>query len=231
MLAQNIARFLLETVAEGAVHDARRQAFFSDKTITNGDVPGPGDATDYDIYNGIFTQLEAIVTADPSANINITENEGASKAAQELGDGAALAYFEDAIYSLDPRVRNPMILSTRSMYLNYMKSLTADAGTLESARTAQIQGVRDSQVVGVPLIEMQEWDEVIREDFDNGTTWVNPHRFILTSKANLALGIDDYGAIGSFETWYEKKDEEYNIRGDYKVDTMVVRDEYVKYGV
>ena len=73
-----------------------------------------------------------------------------------------------------------------------------------------------------PIIPMDFWDRHIQGDFDNGTTYDNPHRAVLTTKAQLALGFDSADKVQEFDAFLDKTTELYNIKGGYKMDAKTM---------
>lgn len=226
----DVYRFLIEIMTYAANEDALRQAWFSDENYIAGNLGnGAADLPNYDIYDGFWAQIFDIVTADASRRYTIAENGNASKATQALADDEAYNVYQALTEDADTRIYQggePFILSTRSLTINYKRTLRSK-NVPESF--GYIQG-RPNQLAfdGVPIIEVNQWDRIIKSDFDNGTTWDRPHRAVLTNAANLAIGFDAADDVGSWEGWYERKDKEVNIRGNYKVDAKVLKDNMIQ---
>ena len=168
-----------------------RLFWFNDKdakNVTNGGIITDGlDLKFFTIINGFWKQITAQVTANPSQRgATITENAGASYAAQKLTPDKAKEYIQ-------------------SVYDAYQQSLM-DACCLESARLALLNGMEALSFNGIPVIAMPIWDKIIATSEDTGTKLNNPHRILFTSKSVLGIGVDAIDSFEKMRIWYEYKD-------------------------
>jgi hypothetical protein len=225
-----IASFIVDTMSDAASEDLLRIIWFNDKAAAN--VSGGGvikngvSLTDYNIINGIWKQIFAAVTADPARLVAISENALATKVLQmDLAASKALTTFQKMVASADSRlIESPdkIIIATRSIvenYATYLESQGADASFVRIENGYVTLRYRDIMIYGFNF-----WDRTIQADFDNGTTYDLPHRAILTTVANLAVGYDLSSDVGVVEAWYEKMTEKMNFRGKYRVDAKLMQE-------
>lgn len=228
--SDEMTAFLTGRITSAMLEDAYRIAWFNDKDHTNvGDGSGTEELkvgvsdTDYTMIDGFWNQIFAIVAADSTKRVTITENAGANFAAQDnLSSTAARDIYKNLLTKSDYRLQgapDKIIISTMSLlnnYADYLESVAVDASftRLES-------GFVTLQRRGVTIIGWDFWDRTIRADFQNGTKYFNPHRAVLTTPGNLQVGLDDSMAIEDLELWYSQDTEKNNFRGRYKVDAKV----------
>lgn len=228
-----IAAFVLDKMTEAAVADVWRIAWFSDTTHTNvgfgsgtEQIKAGVSITDYNIIDGFWKQLYAVVAANSARRTTISENAEASYALQiALAAGKAKTIFGSMLTAADPRLAarpDKIILATKSLtdnYVEYLESQGVDASYV------RIEGGYNSlRRRGVNIIEMTHWDDTIRSDFDNGTVYYLPHRAVLTVPENLPIGFDDPNGVKDFDVFYDKMTETNNFKGAYKIDAKEIMD-------
>jgi hypothetical protein len=221
--------FTLSKMQEAAADDFLRIVWFSDLAVTQGQLSSTADVSDYNQANGFFKRIFA--AAAVTRKVSIQANQGTTYAAQQLPVGASLEILRGIVNNADARLtaaQNQVILVTQTIYSNwidYRESLG-----LETSFGFQLNGdgtrgqilQSTTQYRGIPVIPINAWDRTIQEDYNNGTRLDIPHRAILTTIDNLAAGMDAPEGVSEFETWYERKDKEMNMRGNYMLDTQLV---------
>lgn len=228
----DFAAFLVERMTDAMYEDALRIAWLGDTSAESVDATPSGilsagvSPLDYNQLDGFWKQLFAIGTASPSKVYTITENAAASKSAQmNLAANRAFLTYQALMNNADYRLRaaqNKVILSTMSLvdnYATYLESQGNDASFIRIEQGFSTLRYRNLEIIGVDL-----WDRYIEADFDNGTTYDLPHRAVLTTRENLALGIDQASALADIDQWFERKDKTTNFRGGYKMDVKVLED-------
>jgi hypothetical protein len=181
--------------------------WFSDTAAD--DIAGGGsfkNGTDLDLYNvidGLFKQIFAEINAGKPNYIELTENAGATYAAQVLGVDAGVAYLGQAYDKADSRLiddPSAMFYVTRSIADNYRKTLrtkTLGAGFIEVTEN----GRPELYFEGYKLKVRSDWDRDIKKLFDNGTKVNKPHRLLFTTPENIPVGtlsVDDFDTLDSF---------------------------------
>lgn len=230
-------KFVLQRMEEATLEDALRICWFGDTAVAHttdspaGVLAPASDLTDFNHIDGFWKQLYAIAVATPARRYTITENALGTHTLQDgLAADRALKVFENLKYKADYRLRGKkdlIILATQSLldnYAAYLRNVSAvDAAYL------RIEGGYDAlKFEGILIIAVPQWDRVIREDYDNGTTYYLPHRALLTTKENLAIGIDALAELGKFKVFYDDYTELNNMKGGYKLDAKVLQDYMVQ---
>ena len=190
-----------------------RLVWFGDKAAA--DVSGGGvyaDGTDVDYYNafdGLFKQVFAEVIG--SNKVAISENAGASYAAQSLPADAALAYFRSCYKAQKPVMHQARsagatvkFLVTREIAENYQD--TMEDKSLAFMLTRAEQGSDSMQYRGIEIEIRDDWDMVIALQ-DNGTVKNIPHRVLLTAKENIPVGTLSSTDFDTIESFYDQKDK------------------------
>ena len=222
LLAARVGMMLRETLPV--------KLWFSDTAadvIAEGGVFAAG--TDLDLFNmfdGWFKQLFAIVPTSASNYVEISENAEASYAAQALAADKAFDTFTAMRKAADERLVEDdglQIECSRSMAENYRDTLrnkSLGAGFLEVTENGKSQLMFD----GIPIKVNYEWDRIIKSLQDNGTKWNLPHRAVMSVKGNLPYGTlseDDFETLDSF---YDKKDKANFVDVVLSLDAKVLED-------
>jgi hypothetical protein len=228
----DFAAFLVERMSDAMFEDTLRIAWLGDTSAESVDATPSGilsagvNPLDYNQLDGFWKQLFAIGTANSSIVTSISENALGTKALQDnLAADRAFLVFQGLMTKADFRLRgatDKIILATQSLvdnYATYLETQGNDASFIRIEQGFTTLRYRNLEIVGVDL-----WDRYIRADFDNGTTYDVPHRAVMTTKANIALGVDASSALGDIDQWFERKDKTTNFRGGYKMDAKVLED-------
>jgi hypothetical protein len=226
----DFAAFIVDRMNDAMAEDVLRIAWLGDTTAESVDATPSGilssgvSPLDYNQLDGFWKQLFAIGAANPDQVYTITENAAASKAAQDaLAANRAFLTFQALNNNADFRLRsaqNKIILTTMSLldnYATYLETQGNDASFIRIEDGFSTLRYRNMEIIGVDL-----WDRYIRADFDNGTTYDIPHRAVLTTKDQLALGVDASSALADLDQWFEKLTKKTNFRGGYKMDVKAL---------
>jgi hypothetical protein len=237
-----IAEFIIDRMKSAMITDLFRIVWFNDTDHSNVNASGGTnlitdtvDVSDYNIIDGFWKQIFAIAAATPARRVDISAYNGQATAALqdstlEASDGVAAAnIFRDIIKKAHPKLKgakDKVIIATQSLvdaYADYLesKSVPASYDKIEG-------GYSVLKRRGVTIIGWNFWDDTIRADFDNGTTYNLPHRAVLTTPKNLQVGIDDAGAPTEVEMWYNQDEEQNNFRSKYKIDAKIAVDYMVQ---
>jgi hypothetical protein len=181
---------------------------------------------DYNIIDGLWKQIFAVVAASPERKVAISENAGVSKVAQlNLAANKAFTTFQKLMASADSRLKSApdkiMIVTTTLLenYAAYLESQGMDASFIRIENGYSTLRYRNVTIYG-----MDFWDRTIQADFDNGTTYDLPHRALLTTKMNLAVGSDKLADAETFKVYYSEDTELNNFKGKYRVDAKLMQD-------
>lgn len=210
------ANIVVEVLATALKKFIIRLVWFSDVDAATAGILSPGiDADYFTILDGFWKQILAQTTVNASQRVVITENAGASYAAQALDPTKVRdTYLPELVYGADMRLRgksNGIIVCTQSFYDAYAKSLKGIQ--LESMLVNLTDGVRTLTYDGKPLIAVPVWDEMIREYENNGTKLNQPHRAIYTTKEVLGIGVNNPSEFENIEIWYDKDSRKVKLEG------------------
>ena len=225
-----IASFVVERMTAAAQEDLLRIIWFNDKDAENVDDGGVitdgVSITDYNIIDGLWKQIFAVVAGDASRLSTIAENALLTKTAQmALAANRAFNTFQKMINAADARLKSApdkIIICTSSLldnYASYLESQGSDASFIRIENGYSTLRYRNITIYG-----MDFWDRTIQADFDNGTTYDLPHRALMTTKMNLAVGSDKLADAETFKVYYSEDTELNNFKGKYRVDAKIMQD-------
>lgn len=233
------SQWLVEEVGQASARDAMRIVWFGDKLADNiadgGNLTLGVEPLDYTMIDGLWKQLFAIGTATPARKTTIAKNAGISYVAQTFDDAdttanVATKIFQSLIFKADRRLRamaDKAIWATRSLTDQYMLERMS-VTNIEQAYTRVESGIDTLQIMGVKVYVMDQWDDVIRADYDTAVKWYLPHRAVMTTKSNIPVGFDTAIGPKDFDVFYDKMSETSNIKGLYKMDTKVIQNHLVQ---
>lgn len=188
------------------------KVWFSDKVaaITPGGAFKTGtNLALYNVIDGLFKQIFAQIATGSSNYVVITQNAGASYAAQVLPVDAAYNYLQACFAAADSRLlQDPsaMFQVTRSIADNYRSTLrnkTLGAGFRDTLEN----GVEQLYFEGYKVAIRYDWDREIKALFDNGVKVDKPHRIVFTTPANIPVAtasVEDFETLTSFYDQYRK---------------------------
>jgi hypothetical protein len=231
-----IASFVVERMTAAAQEDLLRIIWFNDKAADN--VSGGGvikngvSLTDYNIIDGLWKQIFDVVSASPERLVAITENAAVSKTAQlTLSAQTAFKLFQRLMEKADSRLKSApdkIIICTTTLLENYAQYLETQGNDASFIRIEN--GYSTLRYRNVTVYGMDFWDRTIQSDFDNGTTYDLPHRALMTTKMNLAVGSDKLADAETFKVYYSEDTELNNFKGKYRVDAKLLQDYLIQAG-
>ena len=222
-------QFLVQKTAENVNASQWRIAYFDDSENDNPDYAG---------IDGLFAQYMEIVQTNTDQHFAIPENLEATTAAQlALADGRALGLLK-AMYNWAASYNSALLLSpdvhfdiTPELAFNYLASL--QAGEVNCCYPGSADGITSSRYsldtlnyMGVPLRIRNEWRGVIQweAEMEGAANLNNPHRIVLSTKANKPIGTCDEASFDDFDMFYEKKDKKIYIDVQTSFDAKVLVD-------
>jgi len=230
----DFATFIMTRIEQALVEDIQRIAWFNDvdhDTVDN----SPGLLTsgisilDYNMLDGFWSQIYDIVGLDADRRYEISENALSTYALQDaLATDRAVLVLRNLYQNADKRLKHnkdKFFVLTDSLVDNYQTWLESQG--VDSSFTRVQAGERGQfdtglRFRGIPIYCFDFWDRTIRADFDNGASYYQPHRAILTVKENLPIGVDGVEATKSMTQFYLPKEETTNWKGGYKIDAKVL---------
>lgn len=207
-----------------------RIAWFGDTaadTIANGGTLTNGsDPTLFTMCDGLFKEIETIVTGNPAQLTAVSANSAATYAAQKaamLTAGYATSVVDQILIDADP-----MITANGDAVL-IMNKKFADALAYDIKVTYKtnlpferiFDGFFLAEYGGVRIIASAIWDYLIDTYQNTGTAWENPYRAVLASPRNLLLGCDADDPVSDLDIWFNRDERQVKVYATGKLDTMV----------
>ena len=163
------------------------------------------------------------IATNPSQRVTVTENAGATYAAQALTPDNAAKYLQQLKYNAPMTLRSKedaFVALTQSFYDAWEMYLQGK--TLESTYTNLVDGRKVLKAYGMTLIPMPIWDEMIGLYENTGTKLNNPHRALFVQKEVLAVGVDGTDSFEKMNVWYNKDTREVKTELMGKTDARVL---------
>ncbi len=212
-----------------------RIVWFSDKDATNvsegGLITNGVDVDYFNIINaGFFKQIQAAVTKNPEHLITIDANKKTSKKEQMSALTPDVAYDTlSAMYYAAPVTMraNMRFLVTQTIADAYQQYLTGK--NLESTYKNLVDGLPSLSFLGVPVIPMPIWDEMIQSYNDGGEAFKYPHRALLVEKAILAVGTPSEGVLEDVAINYDWKTRINRLEACDQIDAELLHEGRVIY--
>lgn len=185
-----------------------RLVWFSDTAITTSELTAGTGIEYFNVLDGLWKQIFAEGAANPKVVTTITENSGATYAAQKINPDNILGYLEGLVFNAPMPLRQQtdgVIYATQSFVDAYTIAMSKNSGSayfIDKSYENTINGQFAPMYMGIPIIAVPFWDKLIRGYFDNGTVWTLPNRAIYTTKSNLAVGVDGEGSFSELNTFY-----------------------------
>lgn len=221
--------FIVRKTQENVNASQWRIGYFDDENNANPDYAG---------IDGLFAQYLDIVAVATDQLFNIPENEEATIALQmALADGRALGLIRQ-MYNWAGQ-NNPELLTsadahfdiTPELAFNYLASLQNGEGSCcwpgaADGITSSAYSIDNLNYMGIPIRVRSEWRGIIRwqQQQASSANYNDPHRIVLTTKANKPVGTCDDRAFRDFDMFYDKKDKEIIIDVETSFDAKVVLD-------
>lgn len=187
------------------------------------------DAGFFTPINGFWKQVFDIIASDSKRRYTIAENTGADYDAQELTADKGLTIFKELKHKADPRLRassDLVYLCTDSITDNYADTLR---GKNVDTSFKRIEGGYNTlSFEGIPIISVNHWDRTIDAYFDNGTIKYNPHRALLTTRDNIALGVEEESNLSDIRVWYSQDDRKFRAEFLFNLDGKVIEDHMIQ---
>ena len=182
----------------------------------------------------IFTARYAGVPITATNNVNVTGNLAGSVVLTTANvimsspkADAALAIFRELYSHMTPVLKknkdSAKFVCTASIVDNFRTSLESSTAGTEAAYFAIIDGVKKLAYRGIEIIERNEWDVIIDEDYGGQY----PNRVLLTIPQNLVFGTDGDTDDMNAEIFYDQTTQENVFRVEYKAGTQFVHEDYI----
>lgn len=198
------------------------------------------DTEYFDIIDGLFKQLRGYVAEENKRGYVISANAQASKEAQMSNMTPDVAYgiLSGMWYKAPIKLRNmkadtnqnnrPKFLVTQTIADAYEQYLTGKG--IAPTYVNLVEGVQVLAFLGIPVVPMPIWDQMIQSFNDLGDTYFKPHRALLTTKSVIAVGSPTEGQLfGELKIWYNVDEEKTKIRIKDKIDAKIANPDHFIY--
>lgn len=217
-----------------------RFIWFGDKNAANysgvpaGVITNTVDTKYFTLLNGFWKQLQALAPVGSAQRVEIAANAQASAKLQysSLTGDMAYATLSNMHLKSDILLRGKADLQfacTQSVADAYMMYLEGKG--IETTYTNLVEGVKALTFRGIPVVPIPIWDEMISSYENNGTKLNNPHRIVLTTKSNLALGLAGSDVFDEVKVWYEPKEDRCYLRSRDSIDAKVLHEKMFTLGI
>jgi hypothetical protein len=208
-----------------------KKVWFSDKAA---DVVGNGgnftagtDLALYNVIDGLWKQIFAEITAGSTYHVNISANEGSSKAAQVLSADEAYDTFVEMYETADPRLLEAdgvQFLVTKSMADNYRATLRTKSLNNGYIDDVTKKGRKVLAFEDIPIVIMYGWDRTIKADQDLGSTYNLPNRAVMTVPGNIPVGTLSEKDFEELDSFYDRTLKSNIIDFAMSLDTKFLED-------
>lgn len=236
-LADGTIVYLAGSAAEGKAADGK--TYYSKDTEHKTTINEGGNLTEgvdedyFNVLDGLFKQLRAIVALDGSVKVTIAANAQSTKAEQlsYLTPDRAYQLLSDMWYKANIKLRQRKgecrFYVSQSVADKYEQYLIGKG--IESTYVNLVDGVQALKFNGIPVIPLANWDANIQAYFDLGDTYDAPHRAILTTKQVLAVGTPSEKAYDKVDVWFDKTSRKNYVLLQDKLDAKVLSDKMLVY--
>ncbi len=226
---------------ENLIRDAMAKMFlrfgwFGDTNASTiaagGNIAKSADLIYYNVVDGVFKQIEQMITENKVNSIDIAANAKETTAEQLAEKVDAINIFTQLIINQTPKMAALPIADKRlrasGLLVNKLKEQLLSEGINTSEQFYQREnGIEGVKFLGYEIEAMHFWDEIIQSDMTT-TKMDRPYRAILTAKDNLKMGLDgDESNMDEINVWYENKERRVYMESLGALDIMVVRPELV----
>jgi hypothetical protein len=216
-----------------------RLAWFGDESAAHahagGLITNTVDVGYFNIFDGFWAQIADIVTATPARRTTLAPgNDQVTYALQNtvydyhdayddvmrvIDDSPAeLAQMPDRVLLVTRSVKQRLVryLQTQGVILNYQLSLN---------------GIETAVWDGITMYSIPTWDAMIQSYQDNGTHYNDPHRILLTTKSNLAIGMECTSLFSNVNTFYNQTTRLNRIEAMDSFDAKFLMDGMFQLGI
>lgn len=236
-----LASFTTEMIQDAMAEAIHRLIVFGETGMVSGtgNSVASGDVKYFTPFNGWWKQGIDIVAADATKRITVAKNAEIAYADQKFDatdttNQVVTGYLEDAYTSADFRLRSLpksdlVYICTASLVDQYKRERKKASG-IDLAYTRVENGFDTVQCGGIDVVEYNFMDRMIAAYYDDGDAFINPHRGILTTRANAAnilIGTEQENNLAELEVNYDKYNKKWFADYGFMLDCKVAIDERV----
>lgn len=212
-----------------------RLTWFGDTEIA-GNLKEAENAQYFNLIDGFFKQIFEGVAAGKTKRYTIAANEAATIDAQYsamLQPGVATGVLDNIILRTPAKVLNQ---EGRSFFVTgaFAKALENDIQKNNKGSALQwesiFEGVRATKYNSIPLVAIDNWDEIIQEYLKNTTNenaYDKPFRVVFGSLLNFRAGSKSQDRLAQLRVMFIEDEQVNKILAKDTLDAKVVAEEYV----
>ena len=229
--------YLLDVLQKDIISMIFRYSWFGDTAAALWNASPAGKLTTgvdpayFNVLDGYWKQLAAIYAADPLRRTTLAANAEATRALQfsTLTPALALAALNQLVDDA-PEVLaeqpDQIILTTKSIAQKAMRELQR-LGTPFKIEL-QTSGIQLTEWDGIQMMVLPMWDYLIKAYQNNGTKLNSPHRALLTTKSNLAIGMECTSLFDRINSFYDQKSRINRMEASDAFDMKILNDKIVQ---
>jgi len=237
LTSTDFANFLEDRLKVAIKESVFRHAWFGDTAIAHYNDSPAGvlkngiDEDYFNVIDGLWKQIFAVIATTASQKVAITKNSGASYAAQafdatDVTDGTITNVMQKMLDDADTRLseqEQPVFIVTKSVADQYKRERRKATG-IEIAYTRVEEGWDMLQVDGKIIHVFSFWDRTIKAYFDNGTKLHLPHRILLTTVENIQVGTEEESTLSELNPFYDETLKKYFVDFGFNLDAKIIED-------
>ena len=216
-----------------------RMAWFGDENADNvvhgGLITNGVDVGYFNVFDGFWAQLADIITATPARRTALHPgNDQLTYALQNTvydyydANDDVMQVIDDAPAEM-AMAPDRVLLVTRSVKQR-LQRFVQDTGSFVQWNLL-VNGIEFSTYDGIPIYSIPLWDQMIQAYQDNGTHYNDPHRILLTTKSNLAIGMACTSLFENVNTFYDPTTRLNRIEAMDAFDAKVIFDGMFQLGI
>ena len=180
----------------------------------------------FNAINGLFKKIKTEVGTGAIKRYTISQNAGATFAAQALGTDAALAIYEGVWAKADSRLKSDarkVLMVTNGVWENYRQSLQAKGTPYDVTLTTD--GFQELKWNGIQVRNMETIWDLNNNYFAEGEAAIaalEPHKVLLTVPDNIPIGTLNDGDFDTIEAFYVQKERANYMAYGFTLDAQVL---------
>lgn len=239
LTSADFMNFVKERLEDAIIEAVYRLAWFADVDAADVDASPAGSLTSgvnpayFNKIDGFFKQIEAITVADTDRLTSgfDTRNGAANKTAQKFTTAdttnkVATKTLQDMEYEADFRLRGKagaVYIVTMSVFDQYERELKNESFSNYTTEFV-MNGVKSMTINGRTIYGFDFWDRIIKTYYDNGTTYLRPHRAVLVDPENLQVGIEEAGFLPGIDVIFDRVTKLNHIDFLLRLDAKLILD-------
>jgi hypothetical protein len=213
-------------VSRGIVRIAEFADTAAEVVGNGGNLTAGSDKTLFNNQDGMFKQIFADgAGAQLIPRVTITENAANAKAAQlSLAADAAYQVFSELIANIAPEALsgNLVIQCTKTLWDNWIKFIQSKGGAFDTG--LYTNGVTGNTFGGFKVIVRSDWDRLIKKYYDQGATYLLPHRATFSDINNVPVGTSDTQSFNSLDSFYDKLSKKLYVDVAWTQDCKILQE-------